>query len=83
MSTPEIIVYRNPGEQAVWSLLQSAEGFSAMCGVVAFFVVFLILYRVWAYRYQYDRKKKYVMEVCLGLSGLAGIGVFIFMMSRI
>lgn len=53
----EVIVYRNPMEAAIWnSIMSSGALFPVMCGVVVFFVAFLIIngvaerYVGWNYR---------------------------------
>lgn len=42
----EIIVYRNPGEAALWHALTSAEFVPVICGIVVFFVAFLLANRI-------------------------------------
>lgn len=39
--TQEIIVYRNPGEKAIWDAIMSPGAFPIMVAVVVFFVVLL------------------------------------------
>ena len=70
----EIIVYRNPAEAALWQLLMSGEFFVVLCGILAFFAVFLgmhaVMTRIWGSWGNGAKLRSY-----LGLAAGAAAGV--------
>ena len=76
--TTEIIVYRSPGEQAVWQALSDGNAFPVGAGVIAFFFAFILLNNFWLERISY-RRRTWPTRIALVLSGLFGIAVAKFL----
>lgn len=46
----DVVVYRNPGEKAIWEFLASGAGFTFMTGLVTFIVAHNLLEKIPAVR---------------------------------
>lgn len=79
----QIIVYRNPVEAAMWNSVTSAEFVPIMCGIIAFFVVFLITQAVFdklVYNWFYWKRETLVWKyrktfphISLMIGAIAGV----------
>lgn len=83
--TTEVIVYRNPGEQAFWNLMMSGEALPLILGVIAAFAVFYF-YAIKTEKLsrRFTRNQVDVMNwVAVFVSIFVGYQVWAFLFSRI
>ena len=78
----QIIVYRNPMEAAFWDMMSGGTFFPVIVAIVVFFAVFLTADRFVVERFP-RRTRGTVTNINLVVSGLVGIGVAVWMFSRI
>lgn len=73
----DIIVYRNPLEKLIWDGLVSAKFIPVLFGVIVFFLVFLVTYKILEEYVPYMRKLYSKPTICtyvsLTLGTVAGI----------
>ncbi len=79
----EVIVYRNPGEAAIWHALQNGEFFPVIVGIIVFFAVFLLANRFVVEKFFSWRARGTPTTVNLVVSAILGIVVVMWMLSRI
>ena len=83
--TTEVIVYRNPGEQAFWNLMMSGEALPLILGVIAAFAVFYFYaIKIEKLFKGFTRNQMDVINwIALIISIFIGYQVWAFMFSRI
>lgn len=77
--TQSIIVYRNPLEQAIWEGAFGAQLSCIIFGIVAFFVVFLLLNKITTSVVgNFGKKAQIATNVNLVLGAVAGVATIYF-----